>query len=755
MKRVALTFLEGCFEEGFPVLLRIQDERQPNQLKIQAVGKLPPSSDILRYFQDWEDAYLQLAEGSFRIKTKPNQQSNFSVPALATSFKKHFNDWLKSEEREWKKIRKCLSKYLSASDEILVIVETEDLHLRRLPWHLWKLFSEDFPNIEVAISPAAYQALPIQTLSDKTKILAILGNSGGINVDADRQILKGLANVEVHFIIEPPLQQLMDQLWDQSWDILYFAGHSSSRLDGSIGFLWLQDAEVPIERLKEGIKESLKNGLRVAIFNSCDGLGLAKELAELNIPQVVVMREPVHDEVAQEFLKYFSRAFDSGKSLYLAVNEARRRLQGLEDRFPCASWLPVICQNTSEFAVRQPTASLQQQLWPMLLASVAVSALVMGIRQIGWLQPLELKMLDNLQQLRPAEKPDPRLLVVAITESDIQSRKEWPLSDRTLGQLLAKLEKFQPQVIGLDLFRDFPVKAGYGELLPHLRNSKFIGTCAGLEKDRKDIAALSNILSERLGFSDVVVDDDGILRRHLLAMQPEQKSTCQTTESFSFQLALHYLAAQGVQPKLTSKEEYQLRNTVFKPLSSQRGGYRTADTRGYQVLLNYRVQQVPQQVAQQVTLSDVLDNRIDPKWVKDRVVLIGVTAESIPDNHLTPYSNKVQPPQRLPGVFIHAQMVSQVLSTVLDGRPLLWVLPDWVEGFWILGWSMVGVLAGMFVQPRFLMFFTLAVSLAGLVVLCWVGLLYGGWLPLIPAGLVLIATGTGVAFIREQVYSKS
>ena len=90
----------------------------------------------------------------------------------------------------------------------------------------------------------------------------------------------------------------------------------------------------------------------MAIFNSCDGLGLAWELQKLQIPQVIVMGEPVPDHVAQEFLKYFLIPFAKGQSFYLAVREARERLQGLEDQFPCASWLPVICQNP---LVKPPT----------------------------------------------------------------------------------------------------------------------------------------------------------------------------------------------------------------------------------------------------------------------------------------------------------------------------------------------------------------------------------------------------------------
>ncbi|NJL10173.1 MAG: hypothetical protein HC908_08410 [Calothrix sp. SM1_7_51] len=55
--------------------------------------------------------------------------------------------------------------------------------------------------------------------------------------------------------------------------------------------------------------KAIQKGLKLAIFNSCEGLGLARQLASLHIPQVIVMREPVPDKVAQEFLKYFLQFF--------------------------------------------------------------------------------------------------------------------------------------------------------------------------------------------------------------------------------------------------------------------------------------------------------------------------------------------------------------------------------------------------------------------------------------------------------------
>jgi hypothetical protein len=60
------------------------------------------------------------------------------------------------------------------------------------------------------------------------------------------------------------------------------------------------------------------------------------------------MLPPVPDFVAQQFLKYFLIAFANGEPLDRSVRQAREQLQGLEDLYPCASWLPIICQNPAE-----------------------------------------------------------------------------------------------------------------------------------------------------------------------------------------------------------------------------------------------------------------------------------------------------------------------------------------------------------------------------------------------------------------------
>ncbi len=89
-------------------------------------------------------------------------------------------------------------------------------------------------------------------------------------------------------------------------------------------------------------------------------------------------------------------------------------------------------------------------------------------------------------------------------------------------------------------------------------------------------------------------------------------------------------------------------------------------------------------------------------------------------------------------------MVSQIISAVKGERPLLWVWPQWGEWLWIGAWSLVG---GVLVL-RLRRFGSLAlaegfafISLGGI---CFVFLLYGGWLPLVPPVLALVTTGLTV-----------
>jgi CHASE2 domain-containing sensor protein len=84
--------------------------------------------------------------------------------------------------------------------------------------------------------------------------------------------------------------------------------------------------------------------------------------------------------------------------------------------------------------------------------------LVVGLRSAGDLQFLELASYDVFLRVKERHTvPEPRLILVQIVEQDIQRIRQWPPSDDRLADLLQKLLDYSPRVIGVDLYRDFPV----------------------------------------------------------------------------------------------------------------------------------------------------------------------------------------------------------------------------------------------------------------------------------------------------------
>lgn len=348
-KRVILTLYGGSIEQEIPVLLRIRESGNSDETQIQ--GMMPPAPMLLQAFNNLQLAYSQLTS-SYRIRPNPGQVTNVSVRSvnsLSLRVEEELNNWLNSDSSTCKEIRQKLLLNLRETDIVEFFIQTNDRRMQQIPWHSWDLVSQVFTKMEIILSPPDYRQQPLRNYTKKVRILAILGDTTDINVEQDKaKLQQQLPDAEIRFLPQPKPQELKDLLWDQQWDILFFAGHSRNQVNSNNSVIDInQNDSLTIDQLKHGLKRARENGLQLAIFNSCDGLGLAQELADLNIPRIIVMRMRVPDFVAQQFLKYFLQAFvANGKPLHLAVRDARERLrESWENEFPCASWLPVIYQN--------------------------------------------------------------------------------------------------------------------------------------------------------------------------------------------------------------------------------------------------------------------------------------------------------------------------------------------------------------------------------------------------------------------------
>ncbi|MBD2770616.1 CHASE2 domain-containing protein [Iningainema tapete] len=376
----------------------------------------------------------------------------------------------------------------------------------------------------------------------------------------------------------------------------------------------------------------------------------------------------------------------------------------------------------------------------VLLTSLVVTSLTMGIQRLGVLEPIELKAFDSMMQSRPEPEPDPRLLIVAFTESDIQKFKQSSPSGDVLDRVLGKLERYQPKVIGVDFFRDTPEDPGHQKLLNRIKQSSNIVPICRVGGDNiPAVPPPEGIKADYAGFVDIPEDPDGVIRRNLLVVSPDPKSSCATPASFGFQLAIQYLK---IQPQFPADDILQLGKTTFKRLETDSGGYQNIDANGFQILLNYRS---ANNVAQQVSFADVLGDRFKPSWVKNRIVLIGSTAPSSQDIRNTPYSSGWQKNSgTMPGVMIHAQMVSQILDAVSDKRPLFWFWPVSGEFLWCWGWSLVASFLAWGIRNLRVLVLVEGSALGILYGLSFTIFTHSGWIPLIPPALALVVTSGSV-----------
>ncbi len=377
----------------------------------------------------------------------------------------------------------------------------------------------------------------------------------------------------------------------------------------------------------------------------------------------------------------------------------------------------------------------------VVIATLVTSGAVLGVRHFHGLELLELAIFDQMIRLRPEEAPDPRIVVVEITEQDIQQLQKWPISDEIMTQLFAKLQSHQPKLIGLDIYRDLPQGTGYEKFTAQLAAPNVIG----IRNDAEGVNPPPTLPAERVGFNDLVLDPDNTIRRNLMSFSTDEGN--QT--SFSLKLALNYLEALGISPE-PGKKPYQLiwGKAVFARLARNSGGYTNADDGGYQILLNYRS---ANQVAPTVTLHEVLNDSVDPELIKDKIVIVGTTAPSLKDFFLTPYSPAADQNPTMPGVMIHAQMLSQILSAVLDGRPLFWFWPEWAEVIWIVSWTASGATGAWIFRHPLALAMSGTAFLGSLLGSSWILFLNAAWVP-VAAPLIgcLMASGATVAYRGYQ-----
>ncbi|MEW6492765.1 MAG: adenylate/guanylate cyclase domain-containing protein [Cyanobacteriota bacterium] len=375
------------------------------------------------------------------------------------------------------------------------------------------------------------------------------------------------------------------------------------------------------------------------------------------------------------------------------------------------------------------------------ITAPTVAGLVILLRMLGLLQSWEWAAYDQYMHLRPPAPRDDRIVIVGIDEADLRAIGQPIIPDGVYARLLQKLKAMNPRAIGLDIYRDLPVEPGHQDLVRVFQSTpNLVGVQKVAGDNRREAVAAPPELKakDQVGSNDLIFDADNKVRRGLLYLQSKEG---ETVYSFGLYLALLYLDKEGISV-VEGPNNWRLGKATFSRFKSNDGGYVKANEEGYQILLNYRG---PAQHFKTVSMHDILNDKVPKDWGRDRIILIGGVSQSFPDLHFTPYSSGLLTLAKpMPGVEIHANLASQIISAAKDGRPLIQSWPEPVEWLWILLWSSVGGVLSW--QRRyadgvsqFSLYRAVRLILAGgiLVGSTYVAFLVGLWVPIIPPFLAL------------------
>jgi adenylate cyclase len=386
-----------------------------------------------------------------------------------------------------------------------------------------------------------------------------------------------------------------------------------------------------------------------------------------------------------------------------------------------------------------------------VLTGLLCGLIVLGVRSMGHLQQLELHVYDSLLRSRPAATVgNSRITYITISEEDIRRQGRWPITDETLAQALRLLVQYQPQVIGVDLYRDIEVPPGHDQLTALLSTHPHIIMISQLGGNTVARIPPPLVLqgSTQVGFNDILVDPDGLIRRALLF----QDDGDEVAYAFALRLGMLYLAHAGIVPEQDPvvPEWIRLGHTTLQPFAASDGGYVNADDAGYQILLDFGG---AGQALETFSLTDLLSGRVEARYLTGRIVMIGVTAESVPDVFHIPVRYGLQGSDQFPGVFMHGIITEQLLAAAIDGRSPIHVMSETAEITWTLLWGMLGGALGTLARSVW-RFSLIAVGGLLLITLSVMALFsMGWWAPEVPSAFtwfLAIVTVVASTLAREQ-----
>ncbi len=620
---------------------------QGQQLRAQL---LYPQS-LTRFYLDWQRSYQSFYQSAQRARVEA--QGSISPPAIdwrtrlaqaEVRLLGEFHHWLRSPE-----LFEIRSQIVHEAQGMLTLqalslgLTCDHPELERLPWETWELGVEfGAADLQILRVPARIRA-PATTPEPrrpgvKARILVIWGDETGLDFQGDRAAIAALGSrAEVQMIGWQPgrepahLRQEICQAITAppGWDAILFAGHSDEKalLGGELGLAPGQ--ALSFRELEPYLRQAQQRGLKFALFNSCNGLDWARNLIDLGLGQVAVMREPIHNEAAHRFLGHFLQALAQYQDAATCLQAAAQNLK-LEHHltFPSAYLIPsLFCHPQAASFQLQPRRwrSHLQALRPQRSQAIALALLMafsLWLPAQEWLLSRRVQVQASYRQLtRRESRLPPPVLLVAIDEASLQRAQiqtPQPMNRAYLADLVNALRERPVRTLGLDYVLSRPPaaddqrgqeqQAALGQALQAMVAQGTNLTLATVYQeavgDWQD--PLPAIAAPQWSLAGSVLFNDGYMPLVPRQVHPHQRLP------FSYLLALTHAAEPLDPPQLRSRQDR------FEQLSSQ---WAEQDTEGDSVLRYFaaRSQLHPLTYAayrlRQVWLRPILDYSLPPSQV--------------------------------------------------------------------------------------------------------------------------------------------
>jgi CHASE2 domain len=560
---------------------------------LQMTAQLAYPESLTTLYQAWQTAYINFYSQALRSRVQgsgaimsPAIDWRAQLVQAEARLLSEFYFWLNSAEllgirsqiakaampdgRSSTIGQSSVDEAIAPSTPIDVCLTCEPLELARFPWEAWEIGTEFGTNrpIRIARTPANLRKTASPRRSrNKLRILAILGDDTGLDFQSDRQAMQSLGAIAtIEFVGwqagKDPLdlkEEIARAIADeQGWDILFFAGHSNETAITGGELTIAPGVSILVQEIAPQLIQARDRGLQFAIFNSCSGLSIANTLVDLGLSQVAIMREPIHNRVAQEFLLRFLQHLSEYCDVHTAMLQACTFLK--VDRnltYPSAYLIPSLFRHPEAAPFKLEPRGLAHWLKPWWPTKPQAWALA-GLTALSLLPPIESLLLESRVGLQAVYRhithqvpaANPAVVLVQVDEDSIRgldARKINPIDRTYLAQVIDQTQKLKPAVIGVDFLLDRPTSedATLGKSVQSAaQQGQWLLFAAEAKPNGREVGPVATIGNPNWTLQGHI----GLYLNHVELPAPQQ--SCYESCPFGYLLALTRQLQQSPQPLL-------------------------------------------------------------------------------------------------------------------------------------------------------------------------------------------------------------